>query len=188
VVLCTRGGYQRIRRLMCHEPSPRQAESGSALTGSLRVERPPLERKCLAAQVLKTSCFSSDRSATSVSSSRVGVRCPRRRGGWGRRVSPRRPRGGCGLCPLTDGLVLRSPRPGARRRRVRRRRPLAASRGLSPALIASAASSGSTYRPPRCTVRTTSDRTAALTVFGRSRARPPRAPASDARRGRGRSR
>ena len=49
--------------------------------------------------------------------------------------------------------------------------------GLSPAAIASAASSGSTCRPPACTVRTTSARVAAEVVFGRN----PRTPADSAR-------
>src|SRR5664279_5702285 len=50
-------------------------------------------------------------------------------------------------------------------------------RGLSPALMASAANCGSTYRPPPCTVRMTSASTCAETVFGTN----PPTPAANAR-------
>jgi LuxR family maltose regulon positive regulatory protein len=101
------------------------------VSGDLEAVEPWLDEaeRWLGAALTREEFFTLAAPALAFKSSRVDVRRRPPRAGWGRRASPRPPRGGCGPCPVRGVPGRRSPRPERRLRRVPVRRPRGVSTG-----------------------------------------------------------
>jgi LuxR family maltose regulon positive regulatory protein len=101
------------------------------VSGDLEAVEPWLDEaeRWLGAALTREEFFTLAAPALALKSSRVDVRRRPPRAGWGRRASPRPPRGGCGPCPVRGVPGRRSPRPERRLRRVPVRRPRGVSTG-----------------------------------------------------------